>query len=49
MLDMTGGFVFGKAYDRFYNPEGLVQESVASGHPVIYVALNYRVGRMPLH
>lgn len=45
---ITGGFTFGFAYDRTYNPVGLVQESVASGHPVIYVSANYRVGSMCL-
>lgn len=47
-VNLTGGYTFGQAYDRVYNPVGLVQESVASGHPVLYVATNYRVGSMPL-
>ena len=37
--------MYGEAYDRVYEPVDLVQESVASGHPVIYAAINYRVGR----
>ena len=48
MLNIAGAFTFGDAYDRFYNPVGLVQESVASGHPVVYVSANYRVGCMSL-
>lgn len=49
ILNVAGGWVFGTAYNRFYNPEGLIQESVGSSHPVIYVGINYRVGSMPLH
>ena len=49
MLSTIGGLVFGSAYDRVYNPVGLIQESVASGHPVMWVGVNYRLGRMPLH
>lgn len=41
--------MFGKTYDRIYNPVGLIQESVASGHPVMYVGINYRVGCMTLY
>ena len=41
--------MFGEAYDRVYNPVGLIQESVASSHPVIWVGVNYRVGSTPLH
>ena len=37
--------MYGQAYDRGLDPVGLVQESVASGHPVIYAAVNFRVGR----
>lgn len=48
-LDIKRGFQFGQTYDRLYNPVGLVQESAASGHPVIYVGINYRVGCMLLH
>ena len=49
IFNIPGGWIYGQAYDREYNPVGLVQESVAGGHPVIYVAINYRVGSMPLH
>ena len=49
MLNTTGGFVFGETYDRLYNPVGLIQESVAGGHPVVYVGVNFRLGSMPFH
>ena len=38
-----GGFTNGQIYDKFYNPEGLVVQSVKNGLPVIYVAVNYRL------
>ena len=37
-----GGFEFGSTSQ--YNGASLVQESIADGKPVIYVAVNYRVG-----
>ena len=46
--NVIGGYNLGQAYDRFYDPEGLVLESVTSGHPVIYVAIHYRVASMLL-
>ena len=39
-----GGYATGQVYDQVYDPVGLVRESVVSGHPVIWVATNYRVG-----
>ncbi|KAI9711925.1 MAG: hypothetical protein M1812_007079 [Candelaria pacifica] len=39
-----GGAILGDAYDGYFNPVGLVQQSVANGQPVIYVAANYRIG-----
>lgn len=39
-----GGYATGRVYEQVYEPVGLIQESVASGHPVIWVATNYRVG-----
>lgn len=39
-----GGSILGTAYDGLFNPTGLVQQSVANGDPVVYVALNYRIG-----
>ena len=44
ILIIVGGFTYGFTYDRLYTPTGLVTESVAGGHPVIYVSANYRVG-----
>ena len=44
LLIIVGGFTYGNTYNRLYNPTGIIQESVASGHPVIYVSPNYRVG-----
>ena len=41
-----GGFTNGQIYDRFYNPEGLVAQSVENESPVIYVAVNYRLSSM---
>jgi hypothetical protein len=42
--DCVGGFSIGQAYDTLYTPDGLVKDSVESVTPVIYVALNYRIG-----
>jgi carboxylesterase type B len=41
-----GGFTNGQIYDKFYNPEGLVVQSVENESPVIYVAVNYRLSSM---
>ncbi len=41
---MTGGAILGEAYDGFFNPVGLVRQSIANTQPVIYVAINYRIG-----
>ncbi|KAG8534387.1 uncharacterized protein KY384_001232 [Bacidia gigantensis] len=39
-----GGSFVGQAYDKTFNPIGLIQQSIANDQPVIYVAMNYRVG-----
>ncbi|KAJ5584256.1 uncharacterized protein N7459_004056 [Penicillium hispanicum] len=39
-----GGDSFGQVYDSAYAPAGLVANSANLGYPVIYVAMNYRVG-----
>ncbi|GKZ58560.1 hypothetical protein AnigIFM49718_004385 [Aspergillus niger] len=39
-----GGHALGSASDILYNPEGLLQEAVAAGKPLIYVGINYRLG-----
>ena len=47
-LTLLGGYVIGQIYDDFYTPDQLVLDSISSGTPVIYVAMNYRVGsRLP--
>ena len=33
----------GNIYDVSYDPVGLVRNSVESGNPVLYVAMNHRV------
>lgn len=38
-----GGHAVGNIYDDSYNPVGLVSNAVASGTPVIYVAMAYRL------
>ncbi|TVY71477.1 Secreted lipase [Lachnellula suecica] len=38
-----GGVVKGSAYDSHFDPENLVKLSVASGKPIIYAAINYRL------
>ena len=40
----AGGSQLGTAYDTYFDPVGLVQQSVANGQPVVYVAVNYRIG-----
>ncbi|KAJ6171390.1 hypothetical protein N7470_000457 [Penicillium chermesinum] len=39
-----GGDSIGQIYDGAYNPSGLVVTAAQKGTPVIYVAMNYRVG-----
>ncbi|KAE8322827.1 lipase [Aspergillus sergii] len=39
-----GGHALGSASEVLYNPDGLVRQSVADGQPLIYVAINYRLG-----
>ncbi|KAL8716691.1 MAG: hypothetical protein Q9225_005999 [Loekoesia sp. 1 TL-2023] len=39
-----GGYAIGQAYDTAYDPTGLLRETAAKRLPVIYVAINYRVG-----
>ena len=41
---LPGGSILGEAYDGFFNPVGLVQQSMENEEPVIYVSANYRVG-----
>ncbi|EME46392.1 hypothetical protein DOTSEDRAFT_70407 [Dothistroma septosporum NZE10] len=39
-----GGFIGGSKDDPATQPGGLILESVANGHPVIHVSINYRLG-----
>ncbi|OGM50678.1 hypothetical protein ABOM_000454 [Aspergillus bombycis] len=39
-----GGHALGSASEVLYNPDGLIRQSVADGQPLIYVAINYRLG-----
>ncbi|KUJ09406.1 alpha/beta-hydrolase [Mollisia scopiformis] len=38
-----GGLNSGTAYARTNQPDGLIQQSIENGYPVIYVAMNYRL------
>ncbi|KAL4939576.1 hypothetical protein BDV06DRAFT_224896 [Aspergillus oleicola] len=39
-----GGHALGSASDILYEPDGLIEKSVADGRPLIYAAINYRLG-----
>ncbi|KAI4242405.1 MAG: hypothetical protein LQ352_007243 [Teloschistes flavicans] len=39
-----GGYAIGQAYDTAYRPAGLIRETAKKNLPVVYVAMNYRVG-----
>jgi carboxylesterase type B len=39
-----GSFWWGSNMEPTFKPDGLVQQSVAGEHPVIHVAMNYRLG-----
>lgn len=39
-----GGHALGSAYEILYEPDGLVRQAVADGQPLIFVAINYRLG-----
>ncbi|KAJ5640585.1 carboxylesterase [Penicillium herquei] len=39
-----GGHALGSASEILYTPDGLIQEASASGRPLIYVGINYRLG-----
>ncbi|ESK82381.1 para-nitrobenzyl esterase [Moniliophthora roreri MCA 2997] len=44
MVWIYGGSLFnGHINDETYNPDGLVQQSVQNGKPVLFVAMNYRL------
>ncbi|KAL3458698.1 alpha/beta-hydrolase [Aspergillus heterothallicus] len=39
-----GGHALGSGSDILYEPDGLVKQASADGQPLIYVAINYRLG-----
>ncbi|KAJ4369266.1 hypothetical protein N0V86_009097 [Didymella sp. IMI 355093] len=39
-----GSFWWGSNMEPTFNPDGLIRQSVEGGHPVIHVAMNYRLG-----
>ncbi|KAI1384570.1 lipase [Hypoxylon trugodes] len=39
-----GGHALGSASEILYKPDGLVKQAVADGQPLIFVAINYRLG-----
>ena len=39
-----GGSALGTAYDQLYNPDGLVSQAEKNGQPILFVAINYRLG-----
>ena len=41
---ILGAFFNGQIYDELYNPEQLILDSVVNETPVIYIAMNYRLG-----
>jgi hypothetical protein len=47
--NLVGGYSSGQIYDELYTPDQLVKDSVSSGTPVIYVAMNYRLGSEHLY
>lgn len=40
----TGSFWWGSNMEPTFDPNGLIRQSVEGGHPVIHVAMNYRLG-----
>ncbi|KAJ4391999.1 hypothetical protein N0V93_005619 [Gnomoniopsis smithogilvyi] len=39
-----GGHALGSAYEMLYEPDGLVKQAAVDGQPLIFVAINYRLG-----
>lgn len=40
----AGGHALGSGSDILYKPDGLVNQAMADGQPLIWVAFNYRLG-----
>lgn len=43
--NFLGGHALGSAYEMLYEPDGLVRQAASDGQPLIFVAINYRLGR----
>ena len=41
---ISGSFWWGSNMEPTFQPDGLIRQSVEGGHPVIHVAMNYRLG-----
>ena len=41
---IPGGSILGSAYDEFFIPDGIINTAVENANPVIYAAMNYRLG-----
>ncbi|RYC55070.1 hypothetical protein CHU98_g11140 [Xylaria longipes] len=39
-----GGHALGSAYEVLYEPDGIVRQATLDGQPLIFVAINYRLG-----
>ncbi|KAI1114929.1 alpha/beta-hydrolase [Nemania sp. NC0429] len=39
-----GGHALGSAYEVLYEPDDMVRQAAADGQPIIFVAINYRLG-----
>ncbi|KAI1124347.1 alpha/beta-hydrolase [Nemania abortiva] len=39
-----GGHALGSGYDALYEPDGIVRQAASDGQPLIFVAINYRLG-----
>lgn len=44
LMFYSGGHALGSGSDILYKPDGLINQAVADGRPLIWVAFNYRLG-----
>jgi carboxylesterase type B len=40
----SGGHALGSGSEKLYTPDGLVRQATADGNPIVFVAINYRLG-----
>lgn len=40
----AGGHALGSGYEILYEPDGLIKQAAEDGQPLIFVAVNYRLG-----